>query len=348
MSELVAGLNSPQTEAELEDLLTAPNPATVDAVTRLDGDIVILGAGGKMGPSLALLAKRSLDAAGSSHRVICVSRFGAGDLVGRFRAQGIETIAADLLDRSQLRKLPEAANVVYLAGFKFGASGAPHFTWAMNCYLPALVAERYRSARIVALSTGNVYPFVPAESGGATEETATAPIGDYAQSCLGRERMFEYMAESCGTRSVLIRLNYATDLRYGVLLDVAQRVAAGEPVDLTMGWLNTIWQGDANAVVLRAFELASAPPDVLNVTGAELISIREAAGRFAQLFGRSATFIGAEAPTALLNNAGRCHALFGPPAVPADTLIEWTADWVRRGLPTLGKPTHFETRDGSF
>jgi nucleoside-diphosphate-sugar epimerase len=348
VSDLLTGLHPPHSEAELEDLLALPTPATIEAVARLDGDLVILGAGGKMGPSLALLAKRSLDAAGVSQRVICVSRFGAGDLVGRLRTHGIETIVADLLDRDQLWQLPEAANVVYLAGFKFGASGAPHFTWAMNCYLPALVADRYRSARIVALSTGNVYPFVSVESGGATEEAATAPIGDYAQSCLGRERMFEYMAESSGTRSVLVRLNYATDLRYGVLLDVAQRVAAGEPVDVTMGWFNTIWQGDANAVVLRAFELASAPPDVLNVTGAELISIREAAGRFAQLFGRPATFVGAEAPSALLSNAARCHALFGPPAVPADTLIEWTAEWVKKGLPTLGKPTHFEARDGNF
>jgi nucleoside-diphosphate-sugar epimerase len=348
VSDILTDLEPPHTEAELEALLGAPTPGTIDAAARLGGDLLVLGAGGKMGPSLARLAKRSIDAAGVPHRVICVSRFGSGDLEARLRGDGIETIAADLLDRARLTALPDTPNVAYLAGFKFGASGAPHYTWAMNCYLPAIVAERFRAARIVALSTGNVYPLVPIESGGATEETPVDPIGGYAQSCLGRERMFEYMADSCGTRSVLIRLNYATDLRYGVLLDIAQTVARSEPVDVTMGWLNTIWQGDANAVVLRAFELCSAPPDVLNVTGPELISIRAAATRFGELLGRPVTFTGTEAGSAFLSNAGRCHALFGKPAVSSETLIEWTAEWVRASLPTLGKPTHFETRDGRY
>jgi len=348
VSNLLTGVHAPQNEAELEDLLTTPTPGTIDAAARLDGDLLLLGAGGKMGPSLARLAKRSIDAAGVPYRVICVSRFASGDLASRLRGHGIETIAADLLAPAQLRALPDTPNVVYLAGFKFGASGAPHHTWAMNCYLPAIVADRFRTARIVALSTGNVYPLVPVESGGATEQTPTAPIGEYAQSCLGRERMFEYMAESRGTRSVLIRLNYATDLRYGVLLDIAQHVASGDPVDLTMGWLNTIWQGDANSVVLRSFQLCNAPPDVLNVTGPELISIRDAATRFAELLDRPATFTGSEAGSAFLSNAGRCHALFGLPAVPADMLIEWTSQWVKASLPTLGKPTHFETRDGRY
>jgi nucleoside-diphosphate-sugar epimerase len=281
--------------------------------------------------------------------VICVSRFGSPEARDYLHRHGVETVSCDLLDRDELRALPDAPNVVYLAGFKFGASGAPHRTWAMNAFLPALVGERFSAARIVALSTGNVYPQVPPASGGAAEGTPPSPVGEYAQSCLARERMFEYMAEAHGTRSVLIRLNYATDLRYGVLLDIAQRVYGGMPVDVGMGWLNTIWQGDANAILLRAFELCSAPPDVLNVTGPELISVRDAAHRFAELLGRPAPeFTGEEAETALLNDAHRCSALFGPPRVGADTLIEWTAAWVAAGLPTLGKPTHFETRDGKY
>jgi len=265
------------------------------------------------------------------------------------RERGIETISCDLLDRSCYDELPDAPNIVYLAGFKFGASAAPHRTWALNAYLPALVAERFTDARIVALSTGNVYPQVPVESGGATESAEPAPVGEYAQSCLARERMFEYMAEAHGTRSVLVRLNYATDLRYGVLLDIAGRVQAGTPVDVTMGWLNTIWQGDANAVLLSAFALCDSPPDVLNLTGPETVSVREAAREFARLLDRPEPDVaGNEAELALLSNASRCHALFGPPRIGAQTLIEWTASWVAGSQPTLGKPTHFETRDGRF
>jgi len=344
-----SAIDAPRSEAELDELLSSPTPETVEAVAHLGGDLLLLGAGGKMGPSLARLAKRSIDAAGLGHRVICVSRFGSGGLAARLREDGIETISADLLDRAQLASIPDAPNVVYLAGFKFGASAAPHRTWAMNAYLPALVAERFDEARIVALSTGNVYPQVPASSGGADESTPPEPIGEYAQSCLARERMFEYMAETYGTRSVLIRLNYATYLRYGVLVDVAGKVFRGEPVDVTMGWINTIWQGDANAVLLRALDLASAPPTVLNLTGPELVSVREAARELASLLGRpEPSFTGAEAEAALLSDASRCFSLYGTPRVPAGQLLEWTAAWVGAGLPTLGKPTHFETRDGRF
>jgi nucleoside-diphosphate-sugar epimerase len=340
---------APQNEAELEELLASPTPETVEAAARLEGDLLVLGAGGKMGSSLARLAKRSIDAAGLGHRVICVSRFGSGDVEARLREDNIDTVSADLLDGRQLAAVPDAPNVVYLAGFKFGASGAPHYTWAMNALLPALVAERFSRARIVALSTGNVYPQVAPSSGGARESTPPEPIGEYAQSCLARERMFEYMAEVDGTRSVLIRLNYATDLRYGVLVDVAGKVFRGEPVDVTMGWLNTIWQGDANAVILRAFDLAGAPPDVLNLTGPELISVRGAALELARLFDRPPPrFTGSEADTAFLNDASRCFELYGAPRVPAARLLEWTASWVAADLPTLGKPTHFETRDGRF
>ena len=340
---------APRSEAELDELLTEPTDATVDAVRALGGDLLLLGAGGKMGPSLARLAQRSIVAAGLPHRVICVSRFGSGDLAARLRADGIETISCDLLDRQRLATLPESPNVVYLAGFKFGASGAPHRTWAMNAYLPAIVAERFAGGRIVALSTGNVYPQVAVDSGGATEETPPAPVGEYAQSCLARERMFEYMAEVHGTRSVLVRLNYATDLRYGVLLDIATRVHGGEPVDVSMGYINTIWQGDANAILLRAFELCAAPPALLNLTGPETLSVRQVALDMAALLDLpEPRFTGKEDGNALLNDATRCHELFGPPAVPASTLIEWTTSWVAGRLPTLGKPTHFETRDGRY
>jgi nucleoside-diphosphate-sugar epimerase len=342
-------IDAPRSEAELDDLLTSPTDASTAAVARLDGDLMLLGAGGKMGPSLAVLAKRSMDAAGLGHRVVCVSRFGNGDVARRLNEHGIETVSSDLLDRGAYAGLQDVPNIVYLAGFKFGASAAPHRTWAMNAYLPALVAEHFTGSRIVALSTGNVYPQVSAASGGATEETPPAPVGEYAQSCLARERMFEYMAEVYGTRSVLIRLNYATDLRYGVLLDIAGRVHRGEPVDVSMGWINTIWQGDANAMLLAAFDLCAAPPDVLNLTGPEIVSVREAALAFARLLDRpEPEFVGAEAESALLSNASRCHTLFGKPRVDVDTLLEWTAAWVAAAQPTLGKPTHFETRDGTF
>jgi len=339
----------PQSEAELEDLLTKPTDATVDAVARLKGDLLILGAGGKMGPSLAVLARRSLSAAGLQHRVICVSRFSVPGVAEQLERAGVETISADLLDRRELDRLPDAPNVIYLAGMKFGTSGEPEQTWAQNCFLPAIVAERYRISRIVALSTGNVYPLVPPLSGGATEETPLEPVGEYAQSCVGRERMFEYMSRQYGTSVVLIRLNYATDLRYGVLLDVAEQVRRGETVDISMPWVNVIWQGDANAILLRAFDLASVPRSVLNLTGPDTVSVRELAERFASRFRLPPpTFAGQQAELALLSNAQRCHELFGPPRVSTDTLIEWVADWVEAEQPTLGKPTHFETRDGSF
>jgi nucleoside-diphosphate-sugar epimerase len=341
--------DAPRSEAALDDLLTMPTERTATSVARLDGDLMLLGAGGKMGPSLAVLAKRSIEAAGLSHRVVCVSRFGRGDVARTLGGHGIETISLDLLDRSAYAQLPEAPNIVYLAGFKFGASAAPHRTWAMNAYLPALVAERFADSRIVALSTGNVYPYVPIDSGGASEETTPEPVGEYAQSCLARERMFEYMAEAHGTRSVLVRLNYATDLRYGVLLDIATKVQAGVPVDVSMGWINTIWQGDANAVLLSAFDLCAAPPSVLNLTGLEVVSVRDVALRFARLLDRpDPEFVGVEATAALLSDAGKCRTLFGPPGIDADTLIEWTAAWVAADQPTLGKATHFETRDGKY
>lgn len=340
--------STPQSEEELEELLSTPTAETVEAASRLEGDLLVLGAGGKMGPSLARLAKRSIQEAGAAHRVICVSRFSAADVPAQLEQSGIETIAADLLDRAQVESLPDAPNAIYLAGMKFGTSGAPWLAWALNCHLPAIVAERFRAARIVALSTGNVYPLVPVSSGGADEATPPTPVGEYAQSCLGRERIFEYMASKHGTRVLLVRLNYATDLRYGVLLDIAQKVYRREPVDVSMSRLNTIWQGDANAVLLRGLELCDNPAEVLNVTGPESVSVHDVALRFAERFERAARFVGTESDVALLSDASRCHALYGPPRIRLDTLLEWTAEWVRREMPTLDKPTHFETLDGKF
>jgi dTDP-4-dehydrorhamnose reductase len=348
MSEQTAVRPGPSSEEELDELLSEPTAETIEAMRRLDGDLLVLGAGGKMGPSLARLAKRSIEEAGAPHRVICVSRYSSAGIPEQLRSHGIETVAADLLDEVRLRELPDAPNLLYLAGMKFGTSGAPERTWALNCYLPAIVAARYRDARIVALSTGNVYPLVPVSSGGASETTPTGPIGEYAQSCLGRERMFQYMSSRHGTPVLLVRLNYATDLRYGVLLDIAERVHAGEPVDLSVSWFNTMWQGDANTVLLRAFDLCASPPDVLNLTGPELVSVREAALRFGSLLDATPTFAGEESDVAFVSDASRCERLFGRPRIPVETLIEWTAGWVRAGLPTLGKPTHFETRDGAY
>jgi nucleoside-diphosphate-sugar epimerase len=337
-----------RSEPELEDLLSSPSEADQAAMRALQGDLLILGAGGKMGPSLARRARRAADRAGLSLRVIAVSRFSDPAAARLLRDSGIETISADLLDFDRLAALPDAPNVIFMAGRKFGSSGAEHLTWAINTYLPARVAERFARSNIVAFSSGNVYPLVPVAGGGATEETPPDPIGEYAQSVLARERMFEFFSERAGTRVCLLRLNYAIDLRYGVLLDIGSKVFQGRPVNVSMGWVNVIWQGDANSVCLRSFALCQSPPAVLNLTGPELLSVRAAALRFGELFGRQPVIEGREAGTALLSNAARCHSLFGRPSVTADELIRWTADWIRAGGVTWDKPTHFETRDGKF
>jgi nucleoside-diphosphate-sugar epimerase len=336
------------TETELDDLLSAPSDADRAAMRSMQGSLLILGAGGKMGPSLARRARRAADEAGISKSIVAVSRFSDRAAETQLREAGIDTISADLLDFSQLARLPDAENVIFMAGRKFGSAGAAHLTWAINTYLPARVAERYPHARIVAFSSGNVYPFVPVASGGATEETAPEPVGEYAQSVLARERMFEFFSARHGTRVCLLRLNYAVELRYGVLRDIGRSVFEGRPVSVAMGSLNAIWQGDANSICLRSFALCESPPAVLNVTGPETLAVRDIAGRFGQLFGREPVFEGREADTALLNNASRCWQLFGTPSVSAETAIAWTADWIRRGGTAWDKPTHFETRDGRF
>ncbi len=329
-------------EAELEDALSRPSAADVDAVKSLEGDIMVLGAGGKMGPTLVRRAARAVKEAAKRTRVYAVAR-----RAGQY-GEGVDSIGADLLDRAQISSLPDAPNVIYLVGRKFGSTGNEPLTWATNAIVPVWVAERFAASRIVALSTGNVYPFVPVASGGATEQTPTAPVGEYAQSALARERIFQYFSDTRGTRIALLRLNYAIEMRYGVLVDIATKVLDRTPIDLAMGYANVIWQGDANSVCLRALSVADSPARVLNLTGPELMSVRSIAEQFGSLFGVDPVFTGAEADTALLSNASECHRIFGPPAVKAVELMPAIAEWLRAGNRLLGKPTHFETRSGRF
>lgn len=335
-------------EDQLEDALSRPSEADKAALRELDGDLLILGAGGKMGPSLARRARRAADEAGARKRIIGVARFSTPELRERLEGWGVETIAADLLAPEQLALLPEVPNVIFMAARKFGSTGNEPLTWAMNTYLPALVAERYRASRIVAFSSGNVYPLVPVLEGGCTESVPPDPVGEYGQSVLGRERMFQYFSAQHGTPVTLLRLNYAVELRYGVILDIGLKVFENRPVDLRMGHVNVIWQGDANSVCLRSFSLANSPPEILNLTGPETIAVRWIARRFGEIFGVEPKLEGTESPTALLNNAARCHRLFGHPEVSVEQIIEWVAKWIAAGGELLNKPTHFEVRDGKF
>ena len=329
----------------LEEFMTRPSRALVDDLAALDGDILILGVGGKMGPTLARLAKRAAPA----KRIVGVARFSEPGLADSLKRHGVETIACDLLDRDQIARLPKLPNVIYMAGRKFGAVGQEELLWAMNALVPALVAEAFAQSRIVAFSTGCVYPFVPVKHQGATEDTpAVPPPGAYGWSCLAREQMFAYGSVRHGTPGRLIRLNYAIDMRYGVLHDVALKVKNGMPVDLTTGHVNVIWQGDANAHVLRTLRHCTRPTSPLNVSGPEMISLRWLAERFAAHFGLEARFEGEEAPSGWVVNTARAAALFGYPLVPLGRMVEWVAGWVERGGPSLGKPTKFEVRDGAF
>lgn len=336
------------TESELEEIMSKPTPETVEAISRIDGDIIILGAGGKIGPSLARTAKNAIDEARVDKRVVAVSRFSTPELRRRLSEAGIETLACNLLDSEEVNKLPEVPNVIYMVGRKFGTKGDEPMTWVTNTYIPALVAQKFRRSRIVVFSTGNVYPLVPVGSGGATESCPLDPVGEYAQSCLGRERIFEYFCRRFGTKALFFRLNYAIDLRYGVLLDVAQKVWRGEPIDLRMGYVNVIWQGDVNNAAIRALTLCRNPPRILNVTGLETVSIRWLAESFGRIFGKKPIFENEEMETALLSNASEYHRLFGYPRVPLKRMIEWVAHWVLTGGPTLNKPTHYELRNGRF
>jgi len=330
------------------ETLLQPSEALVQDMSRLQGDILILGAGGKIGPSLAILAKRAIDLSGVPRRVTGVSRFSEAGLRNRLNHHGIETIAADLLDDAALQALPPAENVLYLAGTKFGTTGKEAFTWVMNTYLPGRVAEKYRGANMVVYSTGNVYPFTPVLSGGADEYTMPAPVGEYGQSCLGRERIFQYFSERYESPLVIYRLNYANDLRYGVLVEIAKAVRSGQPLDLSMGHVNVIWQGDANEMTLRALHHGSVPARILNITGPETVPVRWIAHEFGKIMGTSPVLTGEELPQALLSNAAESFRLFGYPRVSLKQMIQLTADWLLQGGQTIQKPTHFQEREGQF
>jgi nucleoside-diphosphate-sugar epimerase len=330
-----------RTAADLELELSRPSEADIACLRRLEGDILLLGASGKMGPSLARLCRRAADEAGRPRRILAVSRHPAAE-------PGIDAIPCDLLRREELARLPDCPNILYLAGRKFGSSGSPELTWAINTVVPALVAERFPRSRFVVFSTGNVYPFRATTAGGSVETDTPAPVGEYAQSCLGRERVFEHYSRQSGLACLLFRLNYAVDLRYGVLVDVARKVWDGAAVDLRVPAFNAIWQRDANSYALRALEHAASPPRILNVTGAETVAVRDAAEWFARRFRREAHFTGEPGATALLSDASACHRLLGPPEVAAEELKEMVAVWIESGGALLDKPTHFEVADGRF
>ena len=329
---------------ELEAFLATPSAALVAEMATVEGDLLILGVAGKMGPTLARLAKR----ASPARRVIGVARFSEAAVRERLESWGVETIACDLLDRAAILALPDAPNIVFAAGHKFGASGNTPLTWAMNTWVPSLVAERYKASRIVAFSTGNVYPLTRVGAPAPTEASPLGPVGDYAQSCLGRERMFEYFSARHQTPGRIVRLNYAIDKRYGVLFDIASTVRRGEPVDVTRGQVNLIWQGDANEQVLRCLAHCTTPSTPLNCTGLDALWVRELAIKMGARLGVPARIVGSEAPTALLSDAGEAARLFGPPRVSIETMIDWVADWVAHDGASLGKPTRFEVRDGTF
>jgi dTDP-4-dehydrorhamnose reductase len=328
--------NNIRDETHLDELLSEPDPGVIATLGRVEGDLVVLGVAGKMGPTLARMARRASDAAGVRRRIYGVARFSRPELAGW------------LLDPDAVAGLPEAPNVVAMLGQKFGTTGQAELTWAINCLPPAWIGRKYRASRIVAFSTGNVYPLTPITGTGSRESDPPGPIGEYAMSALCRERIYEYVSNCFHIPMVLIRLNYATEMRYGVPVDLARKVCEGQPIDLAMGAFNTIWQGDANAQALRAFEQVAVPPRVLNITGPEVLMVRAVAERLGQLMNRSVTLTGTEAPDALLSDASLAAKLFGPPRVSTDQLLRWVADWVARGGTSLGKPTHFEVRDGAF
>ena len=339
------GAAAPRSDDELEELLSRPTPGLAAALGKVPGDIVILGAGGKMGPSLARMAKRAAPERG----VIAVSRWSSPAAAHALEAFGVQTVRADLLAPADLARLPDAPNVVFMAGQKFGTAGNPATTWAMNAGVPALVAERYAGARTVVFSTGNLYPLSAPARGGSRETDAAAPVGEYAYSCLARERLFAAAAARHGTLVSTVRLNYAHDLRYGVLTDLALALVAGAPVKLGMGYVNVIWQGDANAFALASLARAAAPePYVVNVAGDQTLRVADLASQLANRLGVEPRFEGEEGGDALLSNAAKMHELLPDALVPLDALLDWVADWVKRGGTLLGKPTKFERRDGRF
>ena len=333
---------------QLEHLLSEPSEGAVRAMSALDGDVLVLGVGGKMGPTLARMAKKASDIAGVKRRVIGVSRFSSSPLERQLQSWGVETVRCDLLDPKSLTELPDASNVIFMAGMKFGSTGKEALTWAINTFLPALAGERYRHSRIAVFSTGNVYGLSPVSNGGSREGEPLNPAGEYAMSCVGRERIFEHFSRTNGTKMTMLRLNYAAELRYGVLLDIALRVNEGHRVPLSMGHLNTIWQGDASAMSLASLVYATSPPNVINLTGPELLSVRWVAEEFGKRMQKPVHFEGTESSDALLSNAQKAYQLLGRPRVNVQQLMDWIADWISKGGTTLAKPTHFEERAGRF
>ncbi len=337
-----------ETEEQLEELLSRPTPEVVDVFRRLSGGLAIIGGGGKIGPSLTAMACRARQQAGTNLDIFVVDRFPDAASRQAVEKAGARAITCDLLDPDAVAKLPLAENVVFMVGMKFGTGGNPSITWAVNGLIPAYVARHYKASRIVAFSTGCVYPLVPKTSQGSRETDPLEPIGEYSNSCVARERVLEYLSTTLGTKMVLFRLNYAVEMRYGVLVDVAETIAAGKPVDVTMGFANVIWQGDVNAAVLRLLEHATCPPMPLNVTGMEKVSIRKTARRLARRMQKDLQIVGREARTALLSDPSKAYGLLGAPSVSTDQMIKWIARWVGGGGKLLGKPTHFQTRDGRY
>jgi hypothetical protein len=341
MAKLPAKIESVK---ELEEFLSRPSPSLIEYMKRLKGDIMIIGAGGKIGPTMTIMAKRAVDEAKIKKEVFAVDV----QPLEKLKQAGIKTIQCNMLDWKEVDKLPKAENIIFMVGRKFGSSGSEWLTWATNVMIPHNVADVFRDSRIAVFSTGCVYPVVDVYTGGSTEADAANPIGEYAMSCLGRERMFDYYAAEKGEKVVQIRLNYALELRYGVLVDIATKVLKEEAVDVTTGFMNGIWQGDCCDQVLRSFDFAASPSTVLNVTGPEILSVRWIANRFGQLLGKEAKITGTENGKGYLNNAAKANSIFGNPSVPIGKIIEWIADWVQKGGQTSGKPTHFETQNGKY
>ncbi len=335
-------------EERLDQILTTPSERLLEDIKKIDGDIMILGAGGKMGPTLSLLAKKAVEMTGGKQKVIAVSRFTDPFASKLLNDNGVETISIDLMEEGAMDSLPDAKNVIYMAGRKFGTTGQEALTWAMNVWLPVLVAERFKNSNIVVFSSGNIYPLVPIHSGGATEDTPPLPNGEYAMSCLGRERVFEYGSMKYNTPVFFYRLNFAIDLRYGVLYDIASQIMAGEPVSLSMPVFNCIWQGDANEMAIRGLLHAGSPAVKMNITGPETISVRYAATELGKLLNKEVFFEGEESDSAVLNNASKAMKTFGYPSVSLQTMIKWQAEWILSGGRALNKPTHFEERKGKF
>ncbi|MFE1625327.1 NAD-dependent epimerase/dehydratase family protein [Brevibacillus reuszeri] len=337
-----------KTIQELDQKMICPSDQLIQSMAGMHGDLMILGVGGKMGPSLAKLAQKAIEKAGVEKKVIGVSRFSAGSLQSELQEAGIETIAVDLLNDQELQSLPSVKNVIFMAGQKFGTTGNESLTWAMNTYLPGRVAEKFRESRIVSFSTGNIYPLSPVLQGGSSEDAPVGPVGEYAQSCLGRERIFSYFSQKYDIPMLHFRLNYAIDMKYGVLLEIAKAVYERRSLDLRMGQVNVIWQGDANEMAIRSLGLCSTPPQLLNVTGPETTSVRWLAEQFASRFHVEPVFVNHEQDTALLSNASKAHQLLGYPRVSLGQMIDWTAEWVAAGGETSNKPTHFQERKGEF